>query len=180
MTCATRLELVLSADIIRMKDISWGVDFNISHIRNKVLSLPDDIKTTEIEGYNGYVNDDPSFVSKYKYFVAEGLSLYTWYLPKYAGVDSETGEALFYKDVTDEARSGHRGRRPKTQATPLNIFAATLCLSSRVVSRPHSGTRTSISPSRQPSSLAVKGMTMFIRFLCIPADRPERPGTRIC
>lgn len=97
------LELVLSADIIRMKDISWGVDFNISHIRNKVLSLPDDIKTTEIEGYNGYVNDDPSFVSKYKYFVAEGLSLYTWYLPKYAGVDSETGEALFYKDVTDEA-----------------------------------------------------------------------------
>ena len=68
-----------------------------------MLSLPDDIKTTEIEGYNGYVNDDPSFVSKYKYFVAEGLSLYTWYLPKYAGVDSETGEALFYKDVTDEA-----------------------------------------------------------------------------
>lgn len=96
------IELVLGADLIRTKDITWSVDFNISHIKNKVLSLPDEIKTTEVEGYHGYVNEDPSFVSKYKYFVAEGLSLYTWYLPKYAGVDNETGESLFYKDVTDE------------------------------------------------------------------------------
>ena len=30
----------------------------------------------------------------YDYFVTEGKSLYTWYLPKYAGVDKETGEAM--------------------------------------------------------------------------------------
>jgi hypothetical protein len=37
----------------------------------------------------------------YDYFVTEGKSLYTWYLPKYAGVDKETGEAMYYKDTVD-------------------------------------------------------------------------------
>lgn len=95
------LELVLQATLINNKDFRWDVNFNISHVKNKVLSLPDEIKTTKVEGYNGYVNLDKSFVSKYKYFVAEGLSLYTWYLPKFAGLDAETGESLFYKDVLD-------------------------------------------------------------------------------
>lgn len=96
------VELVLGADIIRTKDLSWTFDFNISHIKNKVLSLPEDIKVNNIEGHGGYVNDDASFVSKYQYFVGEGLPLYTWYLPKYAGVDSKTGEALYYMDVKDD------------------------------------------------------------------------------
>ena len=97
------VEIVLGGDIIRTNDVTWSLDLNISHIRNKVLALPAEIKTTEVEGHHGYVNEDASFVSKYKYFVAEGLSLYTWYLPKYAGTDSETGEALYYMDKTDEA-----------------------------------------------------------------------------
>ena len=96
------VELVLGAQLIRKKDFTWNVDFNISHIKNKVLTLPDDIKTNTVEGKNGYVNNDQSFVSKYKYFVAEGQSLYTWYLPKYAGVDAATGEALYYVDTTDD------------------------------------------------------------------------------
>ena len=84
------LELVLQGTLIRNKDFKWDVNFNISHVKNKVLTLPDAIKTTKVDGHNGYVNLDKSFVSKYKYFVAEGLSLYTWYLPKFAGLDPET------------------------------------------------------------------------------------------
>lgn len=95
------VELVLNAVPMMKKNFRWNVSFNISHIKNKVLSLPDEIKTTMVEGHNGYVNLDHSFVSKYQYFVAEGLPLYTWYLPKYAGVDAQTGEALYYKDVVD-------------------------------------------------------------------------------
>jgi len=96
------LELVLNAVPVQRKNFTWTIDFNIAHVKNKVLSLPDEIKTNTVEGYNGYVNNDQSFVSKYKYFVAEGLSLYTWYLPKFAGLDPETGESLFYMDVTGE------------------------------------------------------------------------------
>ncbi|MDO4949421.1 MAG: TonB-dependent receptor [Bacteroidales bacterium] len=97
------VELVLGADLIRTKDWNWTVDFNISHIKNKVLTLPEDVKVNTVEGYYGYVNDDPSFVSKYMYFVGEDLPLYSWYLPKYAGTDSETGESLFYMDTVDES-----------------------------------------------------------------------------
>ena len=95
------IELMLDGSLIKTKDFRWDVNFNISHVKNKVLRLPESIKSTTVEGYDGYVNLDISFVSKYKYFVAEGLPLYTWYIPKYAGVDKETGESLFYKDIID-------------------------------------------------------------------------------
>lgn len=117
------LELVLQASLINKKEFRWEVNFNISHVKNKVLRLPEAIKTTEVEGYNGYVNLDNSFVSKYKYFVAEGLSLYTWYLPEYAGLDAETGEALYYKDILDDAGrvTGRETTKDASQATDYLI-----------------------------------------------------------
>ncbi len=95
------IELALQGTVVRTQDFNWDVNFNISHVKNKVLRLPESVKKMNVEGYNGYVNLDNSFVSKYKYFVAEGLPLYSWYLPKYAGTDKQTGEALYYKDVLD-------------------------------------------------------------------------------
>lgn len=117
------VELVLSATPIQTKNFTWDINFNISHVNNKVLKLPEDIKTTEVEGYNGYVNLDKSFVSKYKYFVAEGLSLYTWYLPKFAGLDQETGESLYYKDVLDDNGNvtGQETIKDASQATDYLI-----------------------------------------------------------
>lgn len=95
-------ELALQGVLIKNNDLRWDVNFNISHVKNKVLRLPESVKKTNVEGYNGYVNLDNSFVSKYKYFVAEGLPLYSWYLPKYAGLDKETGEGLYFKDTLDD------------------------------------------------------------------------------
>lgn len=117
------LELVLQASLINNKDFKWDVNFNISHVKNKVLTLPDEIKKTKVEGHNGYVNLDKSFVSKYKYFVAEDLSLYTWYLPKFAGLDPETGESLFYKDIIDDAGNvtGRETTKDANQATDYLI-----------------------------------------------------------
>ena len=116
-------ELVLQSTLINNKNFKWDVNFNISHVKNKVLSLPNEIKTTKVEGHNGYVNLDKSFVSKYKYFVAEGLSLYTWYLPKFAGLDPETGESLFYKDIIDGEGNvtGQETTKDASQATDYLI-----------------------------------------------------------
>ena len=104
------IELDLSGTIIQTRNVIWNANFNLTYVKNKVLRLPDDIKKTVVDGYPGYVNLDKSFVSKYKYFVAEGLPLYTWYYPEYAGVDQETGEALYYKDIIDEETGEVTGR----------------------------------------------------------------------
>lgn len=115
-------ELVLNANLINKKAFTWDVNFNISHVKNKVLSLPDDIKKTKVEGNVGYVNLDKSFVSKYKYFVAEGLPLYTWYLPKFAGLDQETGESLYYKDELKNGEvTGQTITKDPSQATDYLI-----------------------------------------------------------
>ena len=87
---------------VQKKNFSWNIDFNLSHVRDKILRLPDDLKTMDVNGHGGFVNEDGSFISKYRYYVGEGLPLYTWYLREYAGVDQETGEALYYKDEMDD------------------------------------------------------------------------------
>lgn len=95
-------ELDLHATPIEKKDFRWNIDFNISHVKDKILNLPADLKTENVDGHPGFINDDSSFISKYRYYVGEGLPLYSWYLREYAGVDKTTGEALYYKDVYDD------------------------------------------------------------------------------
>lgn len=97
------LELVLNATPVVNKTLRWDVNLNLTYVQNRVLSLPADVKTNSIDGHAGYVNHDTSFAQKYWYFVGEGLSLYTWHLPKYAGTDKQTGEAMYYKDETDQS-----------------------------------------------------------------------------
>jgi hypothetical protein len=63
----------------------------MTHYTNKITMLPTDKKTVTIEGYEGYANGSR--------FVGEGLPLNTFYLPKSAGVEKETGRALWYKDI---------------------------------------------------------------------------------
>ena len=95
------VELDLHWLAVQRKNFSWNIDFNLTHVRDRILRLPDDLKTMDVDGHGGFVNEDGSFISKYRYYVGEGLPLYSWYLRSYAGVDKETGEALYYKDVLD-------------------------------------------------------------------------------
>lgn len=85
------VELSLSYDAIRTKDLVWNINLNATHYRNKIVSLnPDNINST-LDGHGGYVSEF--------YFYGEGLPMYTWRMPKYAGV-AEDGQSMWY--VTDE------------------------------------------------------------------------------
>ncbi len=92
------IELSLSADIIRTKNINWNVNFNLSHNKNEVTYLPDENKIITMEGHGGYRN-----LSTYN-FVGEGLPLYSWYLPKYAGPNSQ-GQSTWYVTNADGSLS---------------------------------------------------------------------------
>ena len=78
---------------LQRRNLNWNVYFNFTHYTNKVTMLPEGKKPRTIEGYRGYVNGTS--------FIGEGLPLNTFYMYKYAGVDSETGNPLWYRNVTD-------------------------------------------------------------------------------
>ena len=89
------VEIELGGDIIRRKNFVWSLGLNMTHYKNKVTRLPDQYKQNEtcdgkIIGY-----DEGS------YFLAEGHSRYSLYMPTYAGVN-ENGESTWWSYEVDE------------------------------------------------------------------------------
>lgn len=90
------IELTLSGDVIRTKNVTWNLAFNISANRTKILSLPE----TKTANYGGF-NESSGNV---RYWYEEGKPLYNALLPEYAGVN-EVGLPLYWVDE-DIASSG--------------------------------------------------------------------------
>ena len=90
------VEISLNYDVIRSRNFNWSIYANATHYKNRILRLNDDNKGTDLEGHPGYVYGS--------YFYGEGLSIHTWRLKRYAGVDPTSGLALYYKkdDKTGE------------------------------------------------------------------------------
>ncbi len=101
------LELELGVNLVNNKNFKWDISGNITYLKNKIIKLDDDKKTDK------YYDKDGNEYQGYRsgsFIIAEGVSLYTWSLKEFAGVDQETGESLFYKDVVDDKgdRTGER------------------------------------------------------------------------
>ena len=88
------IELSANVNIMRTRDLNWDFYINLTQYDNKITYLPEPKKTKNVEGYEGYASGTR--------FIGEGLALNTFYLPKYAGVDKETGKSLWYMDITDK------------------------------------------------------------------------------
>ncbi len=101
----TGVELEVRSNNIKTKDFSWTTAFNLSHNKNKILKLA----------------DLPWFVDG-RYVRKEGYPFNTIYLRKYAGVDPETGSALYYDNQQDE--NGNYTKNKVTdpgQASPIPL-----------------------------------------------------------
>lgn len=101
----TGVELEVRSNNIKMKDFSWTTAFNLSHNKNKILKLA----------------DLPWFVDG-RYVRKEGYPFNTIYLREYAGVDLETGSALYYDNQQDE--NGNYTKNKVTdpgQASPIPL-----------------------------------------------------------
>lgn len=87
----TGIEFMLSADIIRTKDIIWNVTANIAHNSTKILKLA----PSKTEQYGGFREADATTNVSSWYEV--GGPLYNAILPEYAGVNDK-GEPLYWVD----------------------------------------------------------------------------------
>lgn len=101
----TGVELEVRSNNIKTKDFSWTTAFNLSHNKNKIQKLA----------------DLPWFVDG-RYVRKEGYPFNTIYLREYAGVDPETGSALYYDNQQDE--NGNYTKNKVTdpgQASPIPL-----------------------------------------------------------
>ena len=87
------IEFATNLVLMQRKNLNWNFYLNFTHYTNKVTMLPEEKRTVEVEGHPGYVSSSS--------FVGEGLPLYTFYMPKYAGVDPETGDPLWWRTEED-------------------------------------------------------------------------------
>ena len=94
------VEIELRGDVFRTKDLTWTLYGNITSNHNEITKLPDERKTMTVDGHDGY--------SSGSFFYTEGMSRYTWFGKKYAGVDPETGKALYYQNVTTTDDQGNQ------------------------------------------------------------------------
>ena len=129
------VEVELNGDIVRAKNFVWSANLNFTAYKNKITSMPAENKTMTVDGVDGYTSGG--------YFYGEGQPIYTWYMAKYAGVDKETGEALYYQDKDGET------------TTTTNASEATMHLCGTALPDAYGGFGTSV---------AYKGFDFSVNF----------------
>ena len=93
------IEIDVQGVLVNTKNVRWSVNANATHVKNKVLKIADENKSIGVQGHAGFESGNK--------FIGEGLSLYTFYLPMYAGTDKETGEPMWYKDEYEYDADGN-------------------------------------------------------------------------
>lgn len=75
------VEFDFTYGIFRTKEFNWDVNFNMTHVANRIHKLAPEYNGEYINGSNIY---------------KEGGTIYNFYLVKWAGVSEETGEAMYW------------------------------------------------------------------------------------
>jgi TonB-linked SusC/RagA family outer membrane protein len=76
------IEISINADAVRNDNFQWNINANFSTLHNEITYLP------------GGAYSYQDWQSWYR--IEEGHSLYSFYMPKYAGVNPDNGNLLFY------------------------------------------------------------------------------------
>ncbi|SDL30691.1 TonB-linked outer membrane protein, SusC/RagA family [Catalinimonas alkaloidigena] len=106
------VELGLAVTPVQTPAFAWNADFNINVNSNRLQGLPSDIIRTGSWGISQIYRN--------------GGNLYEFYIPKWLGVDSQTGAPLWEEVLTDEA-GNVTGRQPTSdyaKATPQEVGSA--------------------------------------------------------
>ncbi len=82
------VEFNVTGTIFKTRDLTWDLNLNLTHFKNTVDELDESVRENGIK-YSTSI-------------ITEGGSLYDAYMYKYAGVDQNTGQALYYYNIKDE------------------------------------------------------------------------------
>lgn len=77
------VELELRGDVVKTKNVTWSLYANVSYNKNKILELDPSLGGEWISG---------------SYIYREGEAMNQFYIREYAGVNKETGAAMWYID----------------------------------------------------------------------------------
>ena len=91
------VEFTLSGDVIRTKDLTWNLQFNISHNSDKILKLPE-AKITEKGGF-----------TENSMWYRENGPLYNRFIVEYAGLDDQ-GQAMYWQDSSLGGKTDRPGK----------------------------------------------------------------------
>lgn len=95
------IEVELTVMPINREHVTWDINLNMTHLRNKITMLPAERRNKQVDGYYGYTSGTT--------FFGEGLPMYTFYMKKYAGV-SEDGKSMWYMNETEGTDNTPTGR----------------------------------------------------------------------
>lgn len=88
------VEIELNYNIFNTRNFSWSVNANLTTAGNRIVKLPAELVK------------DGQWVSGSRIY-KEGESMYNLYLVEYAGVDPNSGQALYKASYTDEWMAAH-------------------------------------------------------------------------
>lgn len=83
------VEIETDIDLIRTRDFHFNMGANVTFLRNKVLSLPEEVKTNK----GGFIDGTKK--------IMEGHDRYAYYTWTFMGVDQLTGRSLYKYDLED-------------------------------------------------------------------------------
>ncbi|WP_282036704.1 SusC/RagA family TonB-linked outer membrane protein [Saccharicrinis aurantiacus] len=101
----TGFEIDMNYQLINKQDLRWSFNFNATHYKNEITQLPS--------------QKDPNGYAEGSFWRSMGGTMFDFNDYEYAGVDSETGKALYYKYEFD-----HYGN--KIPSTVEDVTEATL------------------------------------------------------
>ncbi len=94
------IEIDTDVDIFRNKDWTINVGANLTWIKNKVVTLPE--QNRKITTYAADRSmQPPAGILSGNYFITEGKSRYEWYTYHWAGVDMTDGQSLYDANLVD-------------------------------------------------------------------------------
>ena len=120
------IEFAIDANIVKAGDFRWDAGFNIGFNQNRVISLPDgdgdgtpdDILQTTSSGYNQKIT--------------VGRDIYSWFIPKWVGVNVENGDPVWEhvnEDGSVEETSDYALATPQFVGTASPLFSGGLNMS---------------------------------------------------